>query len=154
MKRKFGKLNGWVGYTWSKTDRQFEDLNNGDPFPAKFDRRHDLSVVMDWTPSERWNLSAAFVYATGNTLTLPIQRYFLEGNITTSMARGTGTAWCPTTARDISAALPQKELRRPESGAPLGVQHLQPVQPRQPYFLFFDNEGDCWKGTWRSRPNK
>ena len=97
VKRKFGTLNGWVGYTWSKTDRVFADLNNGDPFPAKFDRRHDLSVVVDWTPNDRWNFGAIFVYATGNALTLPAQRYFLEGLRPTCMDRETATASSPIT---------------------------------------------------------
>ena len=47
VKKRQGRFTGWIGYTWSKTDRQFDDLNNGLDFPAKYDRRHDLSVVMD-----------------------------------------------------------------------------------------------------------
>ena len=41
VKRKRGVWTGWLGYTWSKTDRLFADLNNGNPFPARYDRRHD-----------------------------------------------------------------------------------------------------------------
>ena len=148
LKRKFGKLNGWVGYTWSKTDRQFEDLNNGDPFPAKFDRRHDLSVVVDWTPSERWNLSAAFVYATGNTLTLPIQRYFLEGNITDVYGSRNGYRMVPYHRADISATLfPKKnfEDRAVERRWVFSIYNL--YNRANPYFLFFDNEGELLEGN-------
>ena len=45
FKRNYGRLNGWVSYTWSKTWRQFDAINNGNPFPARFDRTHDLAVV-------------------------------------------------------------------------------------------------------------
>ena len=136
---RLGRLHG-------QTDRQFEDLNNGDPFPAKFDRRHDKSVVMDWTPSERWNLSAAFVYATGNTLTLPIQRY-LEGNITDVYGSRNGYRMVPYHRADISATCSPKELRRPESGAPWVFSIYNLYNRANPYFLFFDNEGELLEGN-------
>jgi len=46
IKKAKGKLNGWVGYTLSFTDRKFPDIMNGKTFPAKYDRRHDISVVV------------------------------------------------------------------------------------------------------------
>jgi hypothetical protein len=73
-----GKLTGWVGYTLSWTNRLFKDLNNGNPFPAKYDRRHDISVVAIYKLSKRINLSGTFVYATGNALTLPTSRYYIN----------------------------------------------------------------------------
>ena len=148
LKRKFGELNGWVGYTWSKTDRLFEDLNNGDPFPAKFDRRHDLSIVADWTPNNRWNLAAAFVYATGNTLTLPVQRYFLEGNVTDIYGSRNGYRMTPYHRADISATFfPKKnfEDRKVERRWVFSVYNL--YNRANPYFLFFDNEGDLLQGN-------
>ena len=57
--KDFGKFSGWIGYTWSKTERQFEELNNGDIFPAKYDRRHDLSVVGTYKPNDRWTFGAS-----------------------------------------------------------------------------------------------
>ena len=148
LKRKFGELNGWVGYTWSKTDRQFDDLNNGDPFPAKFDRRHDLSVVVDWTPSERWNFGAVFVYATGNTLTLPIQRYFLEGIVTDVYGSRNGYRMIPYHRADVSATFfPKKnDTDRPvDRRWVFSIYNL--YNRANPYFLFFDNEGDLLEGT-------
>ena len=53
IKRSFGKLTGWIGYTLAKTERKFEDLNEGNPFPAKYDRRHDLSIVATYKLNER-----------------------------------------------------------------------------------------------------
>ena len=73
--------NGWIGYTWSKTDRQFDDLNSGDIFPATYDRRHDLSVVLDYTLNDMWSFGFIHVYATGNSITLPIQRYFINSQV-------------------------------------------------------------------------
>jgi hypothetical protein len=148
LKRKFGELNGWVGYTWSKTDRQFDDLNNGDPFPAKFDRRHDLSVVVDWTPSERWNFGAIFVYATGNTLTLPIQRYFLEGYVTDVYGSRNGYRMIPYHRADVSATFFPKKNETDRTVDRRWVFSIYNLYNRaNPYFLFFDNEGDLLEGT-------
>lgn len=57
------KFNGWISYTLGKSVRQFAALNNGLPFPASLDRRHDLSLAASYMPGERWELSTVFVYA-------------------------------------------------------------------------------------------
>lgn len=77
--REIGKLTGWIGYTWSHTDRLFDregqEINNKKPFPAKYDRRHDLSIVLNYKFNDRFDVSATWVYSTGNTATLPRQTY-------------------------------------------------------------------------------
>ncbi len=77
--RSFGKTTGWLGYTWSKTERLFnrpgQELNNGLIFPAKYDRRHDMSLVVSHTFNERIDLSGTVVYSTGNAGTLALQNY-------------------------------------------------------------------------------
>jgi len=76
LKKNKGKLNGWVGYTLSKTDRIFPDINEGNVFPATYDRRHDISVVANYEIKQEWELGGAFVYGTGNTYT-PVKSLFL-----------------------------------------------------------------------------
>ncbi|AXY75309.1 TonB-dependent receptor [Paraflavitalea soli] len=75
LQKKTGKLTGWIGYTLSRTERTFPDMNNGRPFPYRYDRTHDLSLVTNYTLSRKWNLSAVFVYGTGNALTMPAGRF-------------------------------------------------------------------------------
>ena len=74
-----GKTTGWVGYTWSKSDRLFnrpgQELNYGRIFPAKYDRRHDFSIVVSHKFNEKIDLAATWVYSTGNTGTLAMQQY-------------------------------------------------------------------------------
>ena len=74
-----GKWTGWVGYTWSHTDRVFDrpgmTLNDGKPFPAKYDRRHDISLVLTYKFNERFDASLTWVYATGNAATLALQQF-------------------------------------------------------------------------------
>lgn len=74
-RRNVGKLTGWIGYTLSKTERKFEDINKGKPFPYKYDRRHDIGSVVMYKPSPRREYSATWVYGTGNAITLPIAQY-------------------------------------------------------------------------------
>ena len=77
--RSFGNTTGWVGYTWSKANRLFdrpgEELNFGKVFPAKYDRRHDISVVLSHKFSDRFDISGTWVYSSGNAGTLALQEY-------------------------------------------------------------------------------
>ncbi len=73
--KKTGKITGWVGYTLSWANRQFDDLNNGKWYPYKYDRRHDVSVAFTHAWNDRMDFSAVWVYGTGNAITLPAGEY-------------------------------------------------------------------------------
>ncbi|SOE22990.1 TonB dependent receptor [Spirosomataceae bacterium TFI 002] len=75
LQKKVGKFSGWVGYTLSWTQWQFDLLNFGEKFYPRYDRRHDLSLVGIYELSKRVSLSATWVYGTGNALTLPLSNY-------------------------------------------------------------------------------
>ncbi|MBR07029.1 MAG: TonB-dependent receptor [Rickettsiales bacterium] len=75
IQKKTGKLSGWVGYTLSWTNRTFAELNFGETYPYKYDRRHDLSIVGVYQVSETFALSSTWVYGTGNAMTLPKSSY-------------------------------------------------------------------------------
>ncbi len=66
-----GRLTGWIGYTLSWTWRKFPDLNFGEKYPAKYDRRNDMSIVAMYQLNKRWKLSGTFVYGSGNAASLP-----------------------------------------------------------------------------------
>jgi hypothetical protein len=75
LRKKTGKLNGWIGYTWSRTTRQFDELNNGKPYFYRYDRTHDISVLLSYEINKKWSANFVFVYGTGNATTLPDSRY-------------------------------------------------------------------------------
>ncbi|MDP2339266.1 MAG: TonB-dependent receptor [Bacteroidota bacterium] len=79
FRKNFGRLTGWLGYTWSKTMRQFDRINNGDAFPARQDMRHDVSVVTMYDLSRKLKISATWVYNTGNAVTFPNGKYEIDG---------------------------------------------------------------------------
>lgn len=77
--KTIGKTTGWVGYTWAKSERLFDRegqvLSSGLAFPAKYDRRHDLSIVVSHKFSDRFDIGATWVYSTGSCGTLALQNY-------------------------------------------------------------------------------
>lgn len=75
LNKNVGKLSGWIGYTLSWSWREFENLNFGKPFPYKYDRRHDISVVATYKYSDNIDFGFTWVYGTGNAVTLAIARY-------------------------------------------------------------------------------
>lgn len=75
VQRKFGKFTGWVGYTLSWSQLQFDSINFGKKYYAKYDRRHDISVVGIYKINEHITLSATWVFGTGNAITLPLAEY-------------------------------------------------------------------------------
>ena len=79
VQRSFGKTTGWVGYTWAHAKRQFDregmTINEGKVFPAKYDRRHDLSITVQHKFSDRFDLSGTWVFSSGNCGTLGTQVY-------------------------------------------------------------------------------
>ena len=161
VKKRLGALTGWLGYTWSKTERQFDDLNQGEIFPARYDRRHDLSLVLDWTLSPQWRFGGAFVYATGNSLTLPIQRYIFEGRITDVYGPRNGYRMAPYHRADVSATWTPKRKKQTtsnlnsrlvESNWIFGFYNV--YNRMNPYFIYFTNDGDLSSGTLDLKANQ
>ena len=75
IQRKHGRLSGWLGYTLSWIQHRFDELNFGEKFYARYDRRHDISLVMIYQVSPSTTLSGTWVYATGNTYDLDTGRF-------------------------------------------------------------------------------
>jgi outer membrane cobalamin receptor len=75
LEKKKGNFSGWIGYTLSWSIRQFDELNNGEPFAHRYDRRHDLNVALSYDITDTWDIGIIFVYATGNAVTVGSQGY-------------------------------------------------------------------------------
>ena len=71
LQKKKGKTTGWIGYTLSWTNRKFENINFGEWYPYKFDRRHDFSLVVSHKFNNKWDAGLTWVYGTGNAITFP-----------------------------------------------------------------------------------
>lgn len=162
LKKRTGKFTGWVGYTWSRTMRQFPDINQGREFPSRWDRRHDLSVVLSYEHSKRWTYGAAFVYATGQAVTIPVNRYFIEGRLVSEYTERNGYRMAPFHRLDLSATRNGREtktVKDPATGElkevpkklvsswAFGVYNA--YNRRNPYYIYFDSAGNPAAGDFQ-----
>lgn len=160
LKKRTGNLTGWLGYTWSKTNRIFEAINNGEEYPAKFDRRHDFSIVLTYVLNPQFTFGGAFVYASGNAITLPLERYFYDGFILEEFGPRNSFRMEPYHRADFSLTFYPKKTRMKkdrQTGEKVAVQRkffsswalsVYNLYNRQnPYFIYFGNEGQIAEGT-------
>lgn len=80
LKKKTGKLTGWIGYTISKSERKIDGISEGNWYNSRQDRTHDISLVSMYQLSKKWSLSANWVFSTGNAVTFPNGKYTMLGN--------------------------------------------------------------------------
>ena len=154
VQKKTGRLSGWVGYTLSWTKWKFPELNFGETFYPRYDRRHDISVVGIYELSKRVTLSATWVYGTGNALTLPQASYFAYGDNATRAPYAPGIAvWNgqgvneygpknsfraePYHRLDVAVQF-HKKLKRHERTWEFGVYNA--YNRRNPFFYNLDTE--------------
>ena len=75
IKKQYGRLNGWISYTLSKSVRQFKSINMGKPFPFRFDRRHDLSLTASYQINKKIDAGLNWVYGSGYPVTMHTDKY-------------------------------------------------------------------------------
>ncbi len=74
-RKQMGKTSGWIGYTLSWSERKFENISFGEWFPYRYDRRHDISIVLNHSITDDIDIGITWVYGTGNAVTLPLEKY-------------------------------------------------------------------------------
>ncbi len=142
-----GRLTGWVGYTLSWTWRRFVDLNFGEKYPAKYDRRNDLSVVAMYKLNDRWKISGTFVYGTGNAATLP-QRFYIVGGVLTQEYSRINQYRLPAYHRmDLSAILQGKKNDKRKLKTEWVFSLYNTYSRQNPYFIYYDQTGNPYDGT-------
>jgi len=80
LKKSNGRFTGWLSYTLSWSDRNFDELNNGNTYFAKYDRRHNLSLVGMYDLNSKWNFGVTQIFSSGNRFTMPTSWYFINNN--------------------------------------------------------------------------
>ncbi|WP_066628778.1 TonB-dependent receptor [Labilibacter marinus] len=81
VKKRTGKTTGWIGYTLSKTTRQFDGVNQGKEYLFRYDRPHDISIVVQHRLSPKVDFFATWVYNSGNAITLAKESYMVPHEI-------------------------------------------------------------------------
>jgi outer membrane receptor for ferrienterochelin and colicin len=113
LQKNKGKLTGLLSYTLSWSNRQFDHINNGKRFPYKYDRRHEVKAVFIWKPTAKFELSADWIFATGNAISLP-EAWYLDpyNNRVIDIYKGRNTYRLPDYHRlDISIKLMKQRKR-------------------------------------------
>jgi hypothetical protein len=80
LKKDHGKLTGWLGYAISHSTRNIDEINDNRPYPATWDRPHDLSLFAAYDLTDRINISANWIYMTGSAFSSPVSFYYYNGH--------------------------------------------------------------------------
>lgn len=80
LNKESGDLTGWISYSISRSEKEFEEINDSKPFPSRFDRTHDFSIVANYRLDKKWSFSANWVYSSGELITIPYGEYEIDGS--------------------------------------------------------------------------
>jgi ferric enterobactin receptor len=147
IRKNLGKLNGWLSYTYSQTNFLVngstitEKINNGEPYPANFNKPHNLSLVVNYEFDKRVSLSANFTYSTGRPITYPSDKYFVDGIYIPNFTNR-NQAKIPDYHRlDLSLNIePKQKNRRFQGSWVIAIYNL--YARRNAYSIFFRTKND------------
>ncbi|MFT6996598.1 MAG: hypothetical protein ACJAQ4_000339 [Cryomorphaceae bacterium] len=162
VKKNFGKTTGWIGYTLSRTERQFDAINRGQWFPATFDRTHDISVVAAHRLTDKWTVSGTFVFGTGRAITLPVSGYFIENTLVYNYSDRNSFRMRDYHRMDLSATYSTSQTKTiTDKVTGEIIEKRKRIQSQwvfsiynvynrlNPYFYYFDNQGEAANGTFQ-----
>jgi hypothetical protein len=115
VRKKYGKLTGWISYTLSKTKRQFSDINDGKIFLAKQDRPNNIAIVGMYELNHRLTFSATWIYISGNVVTFPSGHYIVDSNVVPYYTERNGYRMPDYHRLDIGLTWQRKKTARFES---------------------------------------
>ncbi len=148
LKKRKGKLNGWIGYTLARTERKFPDINNGNVFPSTYDRTHDLSIVANYELNDKWNFGAIFVYGTGNAYTPVKSFYLIESNFIPDYGNRNSARIDAYHRLDLSATLtpkPNKPNKKIEQSWTFSIYNT--YNRKNVFFIYYFPETNVAEGT-------
>lgn len=108
LKKKTGKLTGWISYTLARTERSVPGINNGNWYPARQDQTHNIAIVGIYQTNSRWTISSNWVYNTGNAVTFPSGKYTLNGQTAYYYTERNGYRFPAYHRLDLAATLKNK----------------------------------------------
>ena len=143
LRKKTGNTTGWLSYTLSRAEQKFDEINAGFVYPAKYDRRHDISLTLIRKLNEKWSGSAVFIYTSGNAFTMPVGRYIIQGNIINQYGDVNSFRMPPYHRMDVS--LTRKIITRKNWSSECIFSVYNIYNRANPYFIYFEAVGDLEK---------
>lgn len=138
LRKKQGKFTGWIGYTWSRTERLIDGINNNNWYPARQDITHDLSIVGIYDITKKWSLSASWVYNTGNAVTFPSGKYLINGNVQYYYTERNGYRMPDYHRLDIGATRTLRKTKKFESSLNFSVYNA--YGQKNPFSIDFEQD--------------
>ncbi|HEU5054275.1 MAG TPA: TonB-dependent receptor [Hanamia sp.] len=138
FKKKYGKINGWISYTLSRTEKRIDGINKNSWYPANQDQTHNIAIVGIYQLSKKWTISSDFVFNTGNAVTWPSGKYDVNGRTVYYYTERNGYRMPPNHRMDVSATLEGKKRKKFESSWTFSVYNLYGRQ--NPYFVQFQDD--------------
>ena len=134
------RFTGQISYTLSKSERRIPELNNGEAFPSKFDRTHNLVILGKYDLTERISVSANFVFLSGTRMTIPIGRYLIQRNII-NMYSPKNAYRLPAYHRiDLGFNFTLNKTSKYESILNVSIYNV--YSRKNPFYLYFNISGD------------
>lgn len=142
FKKKRGKFTGFVSYTLSRVERFVEEINNGDPYPANWDKTHDVSLVASYDVTKRINFSSSFAYMTGRPITYP-QARFEYGGVTAPIYQNRNGARTPAYHRlDLASTFNLVDPEKHNYTIDLATGVYNVYGRKNPYSIYFQQDQD------------
>lgn len=143
VQKKKGRFTGMLSYTLSWTNRQFEALNEGKTFPYRYDRRHDIKIAGVYNLAKNTEISAEWIYGTGNALTLPLSAYMgPDGNKVVIYGERNAYRMPAYHRADVSIKF-TKEKKRGERAWVISVYNL--YNRKNPFFIYQSTESNSYR---------
>jgi hypothetical protein len=143
FKKRTGKFTGWVSYTLSRSERKFPTVNRETWFASRYDRTHDLSIVLMYDITPRINVSASWVYYTGLATTYSVGKYFIGGGISPVYSDRNQDRFPAYHRLDIAATFVLKKRKTWEHDLNISIYNL--YARKNAYTISFEVDSD--KGT-------
>lgn len=140
LKKTEGQLSGWVAYTLSRTEKKIDQVNNNDWYAARQDATHDVSVVLMYKLNHKWDLSASWVYNTGNAVTFPSGKYKVNNEVQFYYTERNGYRMPDYHRLDIGATCQLKKTEKFESS--LSISLYNAYGRKNAYMIDFDVDED------------
>ncbi len=149
IRKKTGKTQGWIGYTWSEAWRIFPEINGGRPFHPRQDRTHDFNLVVMHALNSRWDGSFQFVYATGQPTTIPVSIYVMNGTIVQKFSERNAIRLPAYHRIDLAFSRKPVPAKKLQSTWTFSVYNL--YNRLNPFFIYYDLQWDYEKNLLSTR---
>lgn len=154
INKRRGRLTGWLGYTISRTERTFPDINQGRTYRAIFDRPHDLSLVVSYEFSPKWTASGVFVYGSGQTFTPLRSLYLIEGSLIQEFGDRNSSRIQDYHRLDFSAIYTPKPDSKKRFKSSWAFSIYNGYNRQNPFFIYYDLGVNQEEGVARARAVK